>query len=592
LGLEPLEDRCLMTAGLQVTPFDNESPLSVLTDSLLAAHSGITITEATFLGTDGQAGTYTGFDLHDAASFLKLLDGILLTSGRAVNALGPNDTSGVTAYTGTPGDPRLDLLAGARTFDGNSLTIQFQVDPGVQSILFDFVFGSEEFPEYVGAFNDAFAAFLDGNQISFDGQGKPVTVNNNFFQLNNAGADFEGEFPFASVTDGKTRVDYDIQYDGLTPALTTQAQLDRTKSIHTLTFIIADAGDPYLDSGVFLAQLRGSTFAVGEAHTDIAGKAPAPTPVTVAPPAPTPLLVPATDSTLGGILTKAEEEHKRTSAVFPILLASLQEAPSGKLFFPTPEAPKRAGSPGAFALTLSSGQEVSLGSISGRVFEDYDGNGLQATNEPGLAGQVVYLDNNGNGYFDDNEPWTLTNEKGEYRFQGLAPGVYKVRQVIWSHLEPTQPTSGERLVTLSRERNAVGDQDFGAVQRTVAARPAAVDISRETEVELVARPKIKDEPATLKDAPTPGETGTTKDGTLPKTAPERKLPAITVDPNRKDAKKEDATPSNAEQASVIGSGVWMLAASSGLAALWFSAPRGGEKAANNRLGTCKTKAVA
>src|SRR6516164_502167 len=74
----------------------------------------------------------------------------------------------------------------------------------------------------------------------------------------------------------------------------------------------------------------------------------------------------------------------------------------------------------------SSRQAQPLGSISGRVFEDYDGNGLQGPNEPGLAGQIVFLDLNGNGYMDDNEPRTVTNEKGEYRFLGLTPGTYRV----------------------------------------------------------------------------------------------------------------------------------------------------------------------
>jgi hypothetical protein len=52
-------------------------------------------------------------------------------------------------------------------------------------------------------------------------------------------------------------VHFDVQYDGLTTVLSTKADLDTTKTTHTLKLAIADAGDDSLDSGVFIAHLRG-----------------------------------------------------------------------------------------------------------------------------------------------------------------------------------------------------------------------------------------------------------------------------------------------------------------------------------------------
>ncbi len=242
---------------LSVTPYDPTTSLTTLTDALLAPNSGLNLVSSSFVGQNGQAGTYTGFSFHDQNSSLTLANGILLTSGSAINALGPNNTpSATTAYgttTNPMGDPALDaIVAPDITYDANSLSLQFTANPGVSTIQFQFVFGSEEFPEWVGQYNDIFVAYLDGKQITFDPAGHAISVNNNFFQLNNA-ADFTNP-----NTAGKTVVGYDIQYDGLTPALTTTAALDSTIGVHTLKFVIADTRDQVLDSGVFITSLSGN----------------------------------------------------------------------------------------------------------------------------------------------------------------------------------------------------------------------------------------------------------------------------------------------------------------------------------------------
>ena len=256
---------------LSVTPYDPTTPLTTLTDALMAPNSGLNLVGSSFVGQNGQAGTYTGFSFHDQNTSLSLANGVLLTSGSAVNALGPNNTPSATTAYGTPtnpmGDPALDaIVAPDITYDANSLSLQFTANPGVSTIQFQFVFGSEEFPEWVGLYNDIFVAFLDGKQITFDPAGNAISVNNNFFQLNNA-ADFTNP-----NTAGKTVVGYDIQYDGLTPALTTTAALDPTIGVHTLKFVIADTRDQVLDSGVFITSLSGNVS--GGGGTPVTSKAP------------------------------------------------------------------------------------------------------------------------------------------------------------------------------------------------------------------------------------------------------------------------------------------------------------------------------
>ncbi|MFW6125258.1 MAG: choice-of-anchor L domain-containing protein, partial [Pirellulales bacterium] len=174
---------------MSVAPFNPATtPLDALIDALLASDSGLTVLDARYVGAAGQGGTYTGFDFDDGATQLSLGDGMLLTTGLATRAEGPNSRPDETTQHYRFGDADLNRLVGPQTFDANVLEIQFTVDPGIRSVRFDFGFGSEEFPEYVGSsFNDAFAVFLDGEQIAFDANGRPITVNNNAFLLNNSG---------------------------------------------------------------------------------------------------------------------------------------------------------------------------------------------------------------------------------------------------------------------------------------------------------------------------------------------------------------------------------------------------------------------
>ena len=131
---------------------------------------------------------------------------------------------------------------------------------------------------------------------------------------------------------------------------------------------------------------------------------------------------------------------------------------------------------GEFVVTVSAGQVVTgldfgnqqLGAITGRKYEDVNGNGDIDPGEPGVAGWTVWLDMNGNGDIDTGEPWTTTNASGYYTFTNVIPGVYTVTEEIrpgWTQTEPgdNQPqvvtvTAGQsayapfgnaRLVTIS-----------------------------------------------------------------------------------------------------------------------------------------------
>ena len=100
-------------------------------------------------------------------------------------------------------------------------------------------------------------------------------------------------------------------------------------------------------------------------------------------------------------------------------------------------------------------------SISGVVFHDINGNRARGAAEPGIQGRQVFLDEDRDEVFDAGEPTRTTDAAGEFSFTGLAPGNYKVVQVVPP--EPWHDTTGLWYApTLTSGEHWV--QDFGTAQ--------------------------------------------------------------------------------------------------------------------------------
>jgi len=239
-------------------------PAEDLLDALLGEPlpGGVTDVSATLVGNSQAAGTYEGFPSIPNGYPIPA-DGVVLSSGTANDAENQeNTTSSLTTGFGAAGDSDLSsLIGGYSTYDAVALTITFTVDETVKGMAFNLLFASEEFPEWVGSFNDAFGAFLDGVNISFDEVNNPVTVNNNFFELDN-----DPWHPDAPASSGKEQIEMAFEFDGLTPLLTTETTL--TPGTHTLKLVVADALDSVLDSIVFLSDLKFGDFGEGTSHAD------------------------------------------------------------------------------------------------------------------------------------------------------------------------------------------------------------------------------------------------------------------------------------------------------------------------------------
>ena len=121
-------------------------------------------------------------------------------------------------------------------------------------------------------------------------------------------------------------------------------------------------------------------------------------------------------------------------------------------------------SAGYFDVTTSSGQTASGKSfgfttstlISGYVFKDSDKDGLKDTNEAGLSGWRVYVDDNKNGRYDTGESYTFSDSAGNWTMKGLNPRAYTVRIVQQGTYVLQAPTPGYWSFTLTSGQTKTG----------------------------------------------------------------------------------------------------------------------------------------
>ncbi len=97
--------------------------------------------------------------------------------------------------------------------------------------------------------------------------------------------------------------------------------------------------------------------------------------------------------------------------------------------------------------------------ITGVVFNDLNGDGVQDNGEPGLGGVVVYLDLNNSGSLVSTDPSTVTGTTGQFSF-GLAAGTYTVRELAPNGTVTTDPSATSVASTVYFDNIAAGTSNF------------------------------------------------------------------------------------------------------------------------------------
>ena len=222
---------------------------------------GVTVSNITFLGASGSTGSPMIARFYNGnTTNLGLDEGIVLCTGNVVNIPATGGTF-MSTDMGVAGDPTLQSIGGNTSYD--AAVLEFDFIPLDNTISFNYVFGSEEYPEYVGSsYNDAFGFFITGqnpgggnytnqNIALVPSTTTPVTINN----VNS------GSYSQYYINNGSGAT---IVYDGFTTVLTAFADVVPCQQYH-IKIAICDIGDGIYDSGVFLQANSFGTDAVSMA---------------------------------------------------------------------------------------------------------------------------------------------------------------------------------------------------------------------------------------------------------------------------------------------------------------------------------------
>ena len=107
-----------------------------------------------------------------------------------------------------------------------------------------------------------------------------------------------------------------------------------------------------------------------------------------------------------------------------------------------------------------------LGTITGNVFLDNDGDGVRDPNDPPQIDRRVFIDSNNNSVFDPLERSVLTDINGSYQLF-VAPGTYSIRQVLPNMGTATLPLATPNLYTLTvAAKQTLNGIDFGDAPMT------------------------------------------------------------------------------------------------------------------------------
>jgi len=197
---------------------------------------------------------------------LGLTSGVVLSTGKVTDIPGQNRKDNLMK-NGT--DLNTDFGPTGEQGDLTQLNLSFFANSTVKKLFFQYVFASEEFPEFGGSeFNDDFELLLNGTNLAKLSDGKTVTINNLVPDPYNRSQDHPDYIDNSSVTGLAANI---VKLDGFTKVLGFEGLLKQNQT-NVLSIRIKDVGDGNLDSAVFI---KGGSLGTVQAE-------PVPEPMTVA----------------------------------------------------------------------------------------------------------------------------------------------------------------------------------------------------------------------------------------------------------------------------------------------------------------------
>lgn len=232
------------SAGQSATDLTGDLTADDLVASLVG--SGIEYSNVTYTGADQGAGTVSGMSAIGVESGVALSSGSVAGSDLGKSAiLGPNESNSNTSELSSSGDTDLDEIVAPQTTRDASV-LEFDFVPETDQLTFTYVFGSDEYNEFVDSyFNDVFAFYVNGENCAVvdTGEGEaPVTINTINNELNSS---------LYNDNDAEAGHPFDTELDGFTIPLTCVANVNAGEE-NRVKLAIADTSDSSFDSAVII----------------------------------------------------------------------------------------------------------------------------------------------------------------------------------------------------------------------------------------------------------------------------------------------------------------------------------------------------
>ncbi|MBV7407760.1 Hint domain-containing protein [Maritimibacter sp. DP1N21-5] len=237
-----------------------ELPINTGASALQMANTifgeGVTVVSATYTGDNRSSGIYSNGDTV-SPEITPADSGVLLSTGNLADFTQRNGDPNRSASTSTDtsgqnNNALFNALAGASTYDASYITAD--VIPTGDTISLQFVFSSEEYPEYAGSiYNDIVGVWVNGQPATMTiGTGKSSVGNINGSSNENLYVSNTGD-------------QYNTEMDGFTVTMTVKMSVI-PNVVNTIRIGIADVGDASYDSTLLIAAESGQSAVI--AHDD------------------------------------------------------------------------------------------------------------------------------------------------------------------------------------------------------------------------------------------------------------------------------------------------------------------------------------
>ncbi|WP_299249045.1 choice-of-anchor L domain-containing protein [uncultured Lacinutrix sp.] len=261
-------DLCVYSIPPPITTSITQYTVTELVEDILVNSPCSTISNVTSsTGTDFGSDNGIGYFEANGSGF-PFESGIIMTTGNAENAPGPETGSLSDGDNSWPGDADLEAVINEGTTN-NASVIEFDFVPFIEAMSFEFIFAAEEYGGFQCGYSDAFAFLLTDtvtgittNIAVVPGTTTPVSVFTIRDDAYNASCPSANPELFDAYygNGGLPALTNPTNFIGRTVPLTAMSTVIPNRTYH-IKLVIADDGDTAFDSAVFL---NAGSFEIGE----------------------------------------------------------------------------------------------------------------------------------------------------------------------------------------------------------------------------------------------------------------------------------------------------------------------------------------